>query len=241
MRTRSLVRFAAAASLMALFGACGPKPSPPPDEDAGVVELIPTTNAEHQEMLRQLGFTTSLGERIGPKGEALPQGWHPLKTRYAAFAPRKEIYLAGGPTLSGQLELFLDDKVANYAALPLSRHPDQTWIGAQFKNGVAVDVDDDGLDELFVVYFAQGSSSLKYLILDPDEQSTAITGTIASGLTDTANLDSMAQPALAAGDLDRDGRPEVVVGFGRLFIVSSSMHAVVWRASTHTAPSSSNT
>lgn len=36
-----------AAALVVLAG-CGPKPVPPPEADAGVVELIPTTNAEHQ-------------------------------------------------------------------------------------------------------------------------------------------------------------------------------------------------
>ena len=32
-----------------------------------------------------------------------------------------------------------DDKAAAHAALPLSRYPDQTWLQAEFKNGIAVD------------------------------------------------------------------------------------------------------
>ncbi len=212
----------AALGALAMLG-CGPKPGIDAgvEEDAGVVELIPTTNAEHQDMLRQLGFTTNVGPRTGPKGEALADGWHPLKTRYAAFAPRMELYVAGGPTISSQNELFLDDKTANHAALPLTRYPDQTWINAEFKNGIAVDVDDDGRDEFFVVYFAQGSGTLKYLLLDPNDGTTASTGTIDVGITQAGNLDRYAQPALAVGDLDRDGKPEIAVGFGRLYLLTN--------------------
>ncbi len=210
-----------AAAVLLVLGGCGPKPVPPPEPDAGFVELIPTTNAEHQLMLTQLGFTTGVGARTGPKGEALPERWHPLKTRYAAFAPRKELYLAGGPTLANQSELFLDDKAAAHAALPLSRYPDQTWLQAEFKNGIAVDTDDDGLDEVFIVYFAQGSQTLKYLLLDPDDMATPISGVIDMGLSGFANLDHFAQPALAVGDVDRDGKPDIAIGFGKLYVVSN--------------------
>ena len=74
--TRSLGQILVA-SLLAIFAACGPSKPPPEDagvgeDDAGFVEFVPTTNAEHQQMLRQLGFATEVGPRVGPKGEALP-------------------------------------------------------------------------------------------------------------------------------------------------------------------------
>jgi hypothetical protein len=200
---------------------CGPTPIiPPPEEDGGVVELIPTTNEEHNAMLRQLGFATEMGARVGLGGEALPARWHPLSTHYASFHPRNEIYVAGGPVISGQAEQFLDDRAAGYAPLPLNRYEEQTWIHAQYKNGIAVDVDDDGLDELFIVYFAPGSGTLKYILLDPDDGATASTGVVDLAAS-SASLDGYAQPDLAAGDLDGDGRPEIAVGFGKLYLLSN--------------------
>lgn len=186
--------------------------------DAGFDAGIPTNSQEHREMLRGLGFSTNVGERVSADGGVLPARWHPLRTHYASFFPRKEIYVAGGPVLAGQPELFLDDKVANYAALPLAREPDQTWIQAQFKNGIAVDLDDDGLDELFIVYFAPGSGTLKYIVLDPNDNSTPINGVIALN-TRSDSLDALTQPSIAAGDLDGDGKAEIAIGFGNLYIL----------------------
>lgn len=219
--TRSLGHLLVAALLVVSNTSCGPTKPPPEDagvgvDDAGFVEFVPTTNAEHRQMLQQLGFATEVGPRVGPKGETLPPQWHPLRKHHAAFYPRHEIYVAGGPVLDSQPEQFFDDKAQSFAKLPLTRHPDQTWIQAQYKNGIAIDVDDDGLDEFFIVYFAPGSGTLKYLLLDPNDATTAVTGVLDVAASSTG-LDPFAQPSLAVGDLDRDGRPDLAIGFGKLY------------------------
>ncbi|HEX4338842.1 MAG TPA: hypothetical protein VH062_23210 [Polyangiaceae bacterium] len=63
----------------------------------------------------RLGNLKNLGANVGlasgprdPKGNVLPDSYHPLKKPYAVMDPRKEIYFAG-PTLGGQREGLLDD------------------------------------------------------------------------------------------------------------------------------------
>ncbi len=219
MRARIITIVVGVLLPLALGGCnCGPPSKTDAGTDAGQ-ELIPTTNAEQLEMLRQLGFSTTVGTRVTDAG-AVPDRWHPLRTRYAAFYPRKELYVAGGPVVNGEKELMLDDGAQGYASLPLNRYPDQTWINAQYKNGIAVDVDDDGREELFIVYFAPGSGALKYMLLDPQAGTTPFTGVIDAHAS-ADSLDIFAQPSLATGDLDGDGRPEIAVGFGKLYVLSN--------------------
>lgn len=182
-----------------------------------VEEFIPQTNDEHNQMLDGLGFDTELGERTDNQGEPLPEAWHPLRTRFAAFFPKQEIYTAG-PILDGSPEVLREDALADYAPLAIDSNPDESWTTALYKDTVAADVDGDGYDELVTIYFATGSSALKYLIVDPNDNTPPLMGVLDQA-ADATGLNARAQPSLAAGDLDRDGFDEVAVGFGKLYLI----------------------
>jgi hypothetical protein len=199
-------------------------PNAPDGGDAGSpdADSVPATNAEHERMLGTLHFDTDLGPRTGPDAEPLPQGWHPLRTKYAAFNPKMEICL-GGITVNGKSEMILDDAAAKYAAIAFQPYASSTWTGLQYKNGIAVDADGDGLDEFLAVYFVPGTTSdagdLEYILVDPNSDIPAVHGSIDRAAS-AKDLDRWAQPSLAVGDIDGDGRAEVAIGFGKLYVVT---------------------
>jgi len=169
-------------------------------------------------MLQSLGFTTGLGPRLDPAGEPVPDGYHPLKTRYSVFHPRAELYVAG-LTAEGKREHLFDDASKAWARIPFTGKQDDSWAGANLKNGVAGDFDGDGVDELFVAYYVDATQKLRYLVIDVDG-ATVKEGELDPSVPST-NLDGLLQPALAAGDLDGDGRDEVAVGFSRFYLVDA--------------------
>ncbi len=183
--------------------------------DAGG-ERGPATNDEFNEMLDGLGFNTDIGGPVDPFGEPLDVGYHPLGSRYAAFNPRSELYIAGLALESGSEHLF-DDASKEYDPIAFTVKTDTTWIDAQYKNGIGADIDGDGLDEFVIVYYAAGSGALKYIILDPAEDS------VREGEIDPSanneNLDALVQPAMTAGDFDGDDEDEVFVGFAQLYVL----------------------
>ena len=106
---------------------------------------IPKTNDEFNEMLDGLGFTTDIGPPLDPYGNPLPTSYHPLGSKFAAFNPTSELYVAGflydeelgaGPTP----EHIFDDNSGSYAPLPFSSRPQTDWTDAEFKNGSVMPV-----------------------------------------------------------------------------------------------------
>ncbi len=210
------VRTLAVVAAGCLLAAC---PGPGPQDagtDAG--ELIPTTNAEHNQMLEALGFDTNLGPRKDPAGAAVPDGYHPLKTRYSVFHPRAELYLAGF-TADTRREHLFDDASKAYARMAFTGKQDDSWATANLKNGVAGDFDGDGVEELFVAYYVDATRRLRFLVIDVDGAAVK-EGELDPDVPST-NLDGLLQPSLAAGDLDGDGRDEVAVGFSRFYLVDT--------------------
>ncbi len=212
-------------SLVVAIAGCGGDDVGPADTgpaDAGPSDTgpsdtgIPTTNEEHEAMLGGLGFSTDLGQRTSADGEDLPDSWHPLRTRYAAFDPKLEIYSAG-MLVDGSREWLVDDGAADYGSLSVRSNPDPAWAEAAYKGGVAADVDGDGLDEIFVVYVTT-SDALRYILIDPNDDAAPVMGELAASV-DASSLHLYAQPSLAAGDLDGDGEDEIALGMGQLYLL----------------------
>jgi hypothetical protein len=174
------------------------------------------TNDEFNEMLDGLGFNTDIGTPNDPYGNPLPLGYHPLGKKFATFQPTSELYIAGLVIDSVPEHLF-DDGLQSYAPLSFASKSDTAWTTATFKNGISADVDGDGLDEFVVVYYGDASTTLKYIVIDPGDDSFR-EGTIDVS-ADSANLDILHQPSMAAGDVDGDDRDEVFVGFSKLYVL----------------------
>jgi hypothetical protein len=197
--------------------ACGSGGSGGSSGGGGGGETIPTTNAEHNQMLATLGFRTELGPRADPAGTAVAEAWHPLGSEFTTFRPQAELYVAG-LVVGGASEHLFDDLSNDYAPISFTTKADPSWIGSYPKGGVAGDLDGDGLSEIFIAYWVDvGGGKLRYIVYDVG--STAVKEGEIDASVPRTNLSSWNQPSLAAGDLDGDGRDEVAVGFARLHVV----------------------
>lgn len=182
----------------------------------------------HDGRLRGLGFDTDLGPPTDAGGDPLPNGYNPLRKKFSAFRPRAELYVAGllwpNGTNPAKKEVLFDDKTGavSYQPLPFKSPIDDTWSTALYKNGIAADLDGDGLDEFFITYYVPATSHLEYIILDPGGSSFR-TGTVdaaAPNPTSPLVVQQWAQPALARGDFAGTGRDQIAVGFLGLYVLS---------------------
>jgi hypothetical protein len=189
-----------------------------------------TTNDEFNEMLDGLGFNTNVGTPEDPYGNPLPLGYHPLGKKFTAFQPASELYIAG-LVLDSVPEHLFDDSSESYAPLPFSSKLDTAWTTATLKNGIGADVDGDGLDEFVAVYYVEASTTLRYIMVDPGDDNFR-EGTIDVS-ADSANLDTLLQPAMAAGDMDGDDRDEIYVGFSKLYVLDELDQTAVISSRTY--------
>jgi hypothetical protein len=176
----------------------------------------------HEDTLGELGFDTELGRPRTPSGEELPSDYNPLRKAITTFHPRVETYVAGVLWDAGQgnpqrRDILFDDKAgtARYGRLAFNGPPTDTWTNAKYKNGVAADLDGDGLDEFFLVYYVENTARLDYVVLNPSG-APALTGTLdpaAPQPTTQIQWNNYAQPSLTKGDFDGSGRDQVAVGW----------------------------
>ncbi|MDJ0761744.1 MAG: hypothetical protein QNJ97_02050 [Myxococcota bacterium] len=187
-------------------------------------DIEPTTNEAFNQILENLGFNTNLGERTDPDGTPLPDEWHPLRTPYASFFPKKEIYVVDGNNQLNASEYLFDDEAAevSYQELAIATPPDTSWQALPLKNAIGADVDGDGIDEIFVVYYDPATAHLDYFILDYNDVKPPIMGTIDTAADDTGLLDVLG-PRLAAGDIDGDNAVEIAVGFAGLYVLDGNI------------------
>jgi hypothetical protein len=191
------------------------------------VESAPVAPPTHDEMLQALGFDTNLGPPQDPAGNPLPDDYNPLRKPFGVFHPKAELYVAGTLFDNGanpqSKEVLFDDKTAavQYARIPFSSPIDDTWSQAKFKNGIAADLDGDGLDEFFIAYWVQASNELRYIVLDPN--GTAFRQGVLIGSapnpTSPTYLPEWSQPALAKGDFAGVGHDQIALGFLGLYII----------------------
>lgn len=180
------------------------------------------TSSTHDDLLRGLGFDTELGGPKGGSGKLLPTDYNPLRKGMTSFHPKAETYVAGiywdeGPNTPQRRDVLFDDKAGDYASLAYPGPASDTWANARYKNGIAADLDGDGLDELLIVYYVDTMTAkrLDYVFIDPSDDRTS-NGTLdANAIEPTTSVQSFEwqQPSLAKGDFDGSGRDQVAIGW----------------------------
>lgn len=129
--------------------------------------------------------------------------------------PRAELYLLGYP-INGMYQHLMDDGPSGHTLIHSSSPPDATdeEILSYTKDCLGADIDGDGYDEILVVYFNAGDSSLKLKSIDyQDGAADTRTTSLVSDITSDDPDEEVASPSIATGDLDGDGRDELVVAF----------------------------
>jgi hypothetical protein len=165
----------------------------------------------HNEMLQGLGIVTNMDDLTDPDGNSLPDGYNPLGKKCGVFSPLKEIYFAGYYYYAGRSQYLIDDSKAGLGGLYTSG-TDDSWVESHYKNCIGADVDGDGFEEVVVVYYASGTLYLK--VIDNDNGTYGeYNKPVITGITGNLPVFPQYQPALAKGDLDGDGKDELIMGF----------------------------
>lgn len=192
----------------------------------GIVGCAQTPETpDHDAMLADLGVNTQLGDRKDPNGNSLSESYNPFGKKIGTLFKQCEIYTAGAG-VNGKNQALFDDGTKNYAMLFQETNDD--WATGHPKKSVVADVDGDGLDEIVNTVFYFNTDEIALRIVDynngespvakevtridaPCDVSDILTGS-AGGGSDWE--DGYFRQDLAAGDIDGDGKDEIIVVIG---------------------------
>jgi len=192
-------------------------------------------------VLASLGVTTALGSRTDPNDNALPASYNPLDGVTTTMWKRSELYQAG-MSQGGTYNALMQD--SSYSTL--KQQTDGDWSSIQPKKAIGADVNGDGIEDVvIVVFYSSGSNddmiSVRVLNYQASTQtsvekrkfdvstdgldlSDALGGYAGTNGSDalTGNStkdDAFLRQDLAAGDLDGDGKDELVITVGLMVYV----------------------
>ena len=215
------LRIQAIALLLAVAGCTGNVASSGGPEGIELNPIVEPMQPSITDTLGELGIETDLGERVDVDGEPLRDGYHPLGTPITTLESKLELYVAGHDDTTGA-ERLLDDAAEGFAPMEMESASSDEWAALAHKRSTAADVDADGADEIAVAYLAPSANELRLTIIDPGD-GTRVTHVVdADPPAPTVGIYSgnLGWPmALASGDLDADGRDELMVGLGNVLYV----------------------
>jgi hypothetical protein len=194
--------------------------------DGNVADAVADAGADtaldHKASLAALGVDTTLAPYpAGPNGLPLPSGYHPLGRAYTTLDQRDEILYLKRGAVAGR---FYDD-VATLNAKPIlagqPRLSSDAWQVAEDEAAIAADIDGDGRDEVVVFYYEATDQTLSLYTIEhlPDNtfaKSAAVV--IDTGLTKLPAWDWF-EDGVTAANLDDDAAEELVIGFGKVYML----------------------
>jgi hypothetical protein len=180
------------------------------------------TELSHNQMLQGLGIVTDLDDLKDPDGNPLPDDYNPLGKKRGVFNPINEIYFTGYYQYANKdqyLVEFRNDPSDGIYGLYTTT--DDSWVASSYKNCIGADVDGDGFEEVVIVYFGgstpNGTLNLK-VIDNTNGTYSEYDKVVVSGIESLPILPQY-QPGLAKGDLDKDGRDEIIMTFSHYVYV----------------------
>lgn len=172
------------------------------------------------EILNNLGLDTgALNEpRVDAGGNALGQDYNPLSSgKRTVLFKQCDLYMAGmRPTGASGYDGLFELTTAGIDNGTLSQDADSAWAANFYSKSVAADMDGDGTDEVVIAVFdtTRNYLTLKMIKKDPAGQYnyTDIRDLHDENIT-AQYFTSPENMTITAGDVDGDGRDEIVVAY----------------------------
>lgn len=170
----SVLAFAAILGSVAILatGCINPVGGPPQSKSTpsgGSSQSNPTTPTTATAILSSLGVRevsapppASITAQNGDPVTVDPDSWQPLKSTYAVFSPRSEVFQAGG-SVNNRWNTYYSDAQRGYAPSVPFNETDQSWAKLSAKTAVAADLRGDGLKSVVIFYAKLRTDSNLYV------------------------------------------------------------------------------
>ena len=167
-------------------------------------------------VLKALGISTSVKERTDPEGKTVRTDYNPMGKKTTRLNKIPEIYVAGssvqGSISNDSLIDPTDDSVLTY-------DPDGAWASSCYFKTAGADTDGDGHDEIITIVFDVTNHKLVLKEAKYNKTSDIYSRRDVAEIQDSEIIQSAigyradAIGDIAAGDIDGDGREEILVTY----------------------------